>query len=334
MYDILCIGDSTHDTFVDIDEASILCDIKPNKCLICLSWADKIPANKVTQVPGVGNSANASIGASRLGLKTAIYTHIGDDITGKNIIDVFKKEKVKDRFIKIEKGKQSNYSVVLNYGAERTIIVMHEKWKYNLPKNISTKWIYCTSLGPNHRKLHKQLRDFVEKKNIKLVFQPGTHQLRDEKYELYKMICSSYILILNKEEAVFVLGKKNISPKVSKSVMKKRVKSLLSELYELGPSIVVITDGRDGAYAYDGETYYYVKSYPPKAKERTGAGDSFSIAFVSALIKGKSIEQALLWGNANSTSVVQYIGAREGLLTENQIYRMIRKYKNIKPVKI
>ena len=34
---------------------------------------------------------------------------------------------------------------------------------------------------------------------------------------------------------------------------------------------------------------------------------------------GKSIPDALAWGSINSMSVVQYVGAQEGLLTQEKI---------------
>ncbi len=336
MFDLFCIGDSTNDTFVQIDEASLLCDVKPHQCLLCLSWADKIPSKKVTHIPGVGNSANACVGASRLGLKTAIYTHIGDDIIGQSILQVFKNEGIDTSFVKVEKGRQSNYSVVLNYKSERSIIVRHEEWKYNLPKDFKAKWIYYSSVGPKHKKLNSQVLKKVQKDNIKLVFQPGTFQLRENHKSIHKILKYTHILLLNKEEAARVLKEEDNAPgkQASQQTIQKWVKYLCYKLSCCGPKYVVVTDGPDGAYAYDGKDIFFVEIFPIKAKERTGAGDSFSIGFVSALIKGKSIEQALLWANANASSVVQYIGAQKGLLNENQIVKMIKKFKSIYPRKI
>ena len=52
---------------------------------------------------------------------------------------------------------------------------------------------------------------------------------------------------------------------------------------ELGPKIVVITDGQKGAYAYDGENMWQMPMYPDPAPpvDRTGAGDAFSSTFVA-----------------------------------------------------
>ena len=43
MFDLITIGDSTIDTIVIIDEAKVTCDLKKEHCMLCLSYADKIP---------------------------------------------------------------------------------------------------------------------------------------------------------------------------------------------------------------------------------------------------------------------------------------------------
>ncbi len=61
--------------------------------------------------------------------------------------------------------------------------------------------------------------------------------------------------------------------------------------------------------------------YPDPAPpvDRTGAGDAFSSTFISALILGKDISEALMWAPINSMSVVQGVGAQEGLLTREKL---------------
>ena len=112
------------------------------------------------------------------------------------------------------------------------------------------------------------------------------------------------------------------------------MKILFKGLHKLGPKIVAITDGPDGAYASDGKNQYYMPIYPDPAPpfERTGAGDSFATGFMSALIYGKSVEEALLWAPINAMSVVQYTGAQEGLLTKKELLSLLSKApKNYKP---
>ena len=88
----------------------------------------------------------------------------------------------------------------------------------------------------------------------------------------------------------------------------------------------MITDGPDGAYASDGDNRFKMPNYPDPAPpfERTGAGDSFASCFVAALAKGATLEAALLWAPINSMSVVQHVGAQEGLLSAKEIDYYLR----------
>ena len=94
----------------------------------------------------------------------------------------------------------------------------------------------------------------------------------------------------------------------------------------LGPTIPVITDGPNGAYALEGDTAWYMPMYPdPKEPvSRTGAGDAFSSTFTSAIILGLDVPTALAWGPINSMSVVQYTGAQVGLLTREKLLEYLK----------
>ena len=92
-------------------------------------------------------------------------------------------------------------------------------------------------------------------------------------------------------------------------------RKLLALLHELAPKIVVITDGKKGAFVYDGETFYHGKPTPGlNILETTGAGDAFAATFTSAIIKGITTETALNYAMTNAESVLQYKGAKEKLL--------------------
>ena len=103
-YDFVAIGDTVTDAFIRLKEAEVHCRLDHEVCEICMRFGDKIPYESVTVIPGVGNSANAAVSASRLGLKTAFVSNVGEDHFGQEIIETLGKEGVDTQFININKG--------------------------------------------------------------------------------------------------------------------------------------------------------------------------------------------------------------------------------------
>mgnify|MGYP003450418321 FL=1 len=317
---LLAIGDIVTDAFIELEDARVSCDINDDNCTISMRFGDKIPYKDVTIVKAVGNSPNASVSSSRLGIETALISHVGNDENGKECIEKLKEENVKTDLVQTQDGFKTNYHYVLSFDAERTILIKHANFNYDLEKIMegseSPEWIYLSSLAENSEDYQHDIAKYVRENNIKLSFQPGTFQIALGYEKLKDVFEVSHVFFCNKEEAQKIL--KNDE---------KDVKKLLAGIHSLGPKIVAITDGPDGAYTYDGQDMLYIPMYPDPAPpvERTGAGDAFSSTFTSALILGMSVEQALMWGPINSMSVVQYVGAQKGLLTRKKLEEWLAK---------
>lgn len=312
-YDIISIGDASLDTFTRIDNASLLCSLNKEQCWFCLNYAEKIPIAELKFTLG-GNACNNAVGSSRMGMKAAFYSIIGDDDSGRRILEQIKKEKVSPEYVVVQKGKPTNYSVVLTFKTERTILVYHYPRNYSLPKLAPSAWLYLTSMGKGFEKIHRSLLSQLKFNGTKLAFNPGTHQLLAGKKALESVLKACSVLILNKEESLMILGQPSITP----------MKEIMKHLHALGPDIVVVTDGSNGAYGFDGHRCYFMKVMPSKVVQRTGAGDSFSTGVVAALFHNRSLPEALQWGAANAASVIEHIGPQTGLLTKEKLIKRIK----------
>jgi sugar/nucleoside kinase (ribokinase family) len=317
-HDIVCIGDAGLDAYVGIHDASLLCNVNKTDCWFCLSFAEKIPIEELYFTLG-GNGCNVAVGFSRLGLKSAFYTTIGTDDTGKKILHTLQHEGVSTEYITCKKNSRSNYAVALLYKSERTILSYHVPRVYTLPKFLPTQWIYLTSLGEGFEKIYSKLCFQLKQNPARLAFNPGTRQLRAGRKVLDPLFKKTAVLFLNKEEGCMVLKKESSCP----------IEHIAKELHALGPDMVVITDSSRGAYGFDGKKGYIQKVFPAKVKERTGAGDSFATGVVAGLFYGKSLQEALVWGSANSASVIEHIGPQAGLLTKQKILTRIKKSRNL-----
>lgn len=314
--DLLAIGDITTDAFIRLKQADVIDSVDHASKELCVTFGDKVPYEFVKVVRSVGNSPNAAVSAARLGLRVGLVADIGGDQNGKECLESLVENKVATNHVTTHKDMETNYHYVLWYDVERTILVKHQSYPYKFPEiKHAPKWIYLSSLGGNSLEYHTEILSYLSKHpEVKLAFQPGTYQMKFGTQELKGIYERTEIFFCNVEEAKRILKSEE-----------KDVKNLLKRIAELGPKIVVITDGMHGAYAYDGAENWFVPVYPQEAYERTGAGDAFSSTVTAGLIMGKTLAEALLWGPVNSASVVEYIGAQEGLLSHEKLTERLGK---------
>ena len=319
-YDFVAIGDLVIDAFIQlsVDEADVSIDLDTGKKTLHMPFGGKLPYEDVTVVNAVGNSPNAAVSAHRLGLKSALVSSVGHDRFGSDCLDALRTEGIHTDYVKVHEGKKTNYHYVLRYGPERTILIKHEKFPYVLPDfETPPRFIYFSSIGehglPFHFEIAKYVKDHPE---TKLVFQPGSFQIKLGAEKLKEVYEVTEIFFCNKEEAQEILKTKE-----------QDMPTLIRQFKKLGPKMPVITDGPNGAYVVDNDDQaWHMPMYPDPAPpvDRTGAGDSFSSTFTAAIALGLSPAEALSWGPINSMSVVQAIGAQKGLLTREQLLEYLK----------
>jgi sugar/nucleoside kinase (ribokinase family) len=318
--ELLSIGDASLDVFLVPSEHESLCLVDNKKCLICFSYGDKIPVKTIEYSVG-GNAANNAVGTSRLGIKTGIVATLGGDSTGNQIVEKLEKEGVNMDCVIQQPVVGSNFSTIINYSGERTIFTYHAPKSYEFPVDLPvTPWVYLTSMGESFQPFYNHFIDFVSKNpDIKIAFNPGTRQIRAGTEALKTVLERTHVIYVNRQEAELLTGTKDSHG---------NDKDLLRALSGLGPKISIITDGAHGSFVYDGVKFFKAGVLPVDAYERTGAGDAFGSGCISALIKGKSFEEALLWGTVNSASVIGYIGSQKGLLKEHEMPLWLERAKS------
>jgi len=318
LIDFFAIGDIVTEPFIRLKDAEVHCKIDNEACEICMRWGDKIPYESATICAAVGNASNAAVAAARLGLNSALRAYVGDDRFGPECLEVLKNEKVSTDYMVTEPGKITNYHYVLWYADNRTILVKHEEFTYTVPELAAApKWIYLSSLAANSLPYHQAMIEWLKKyPESKLAFQPGTFQMQLGVEALKPIYERSDLFICNKEEAERILHMDVGSD----------IKELLKNIKALGPKIAVITDDKRGCYAIDeAGKMIHVPRYPdPRPPfEITGAGDALASGTAAALALGKSLEDALRWGSADASAVLQEIGAQKGLLTREELEKHI-----------
>jgi sugar/nucleoside kinase (ribokinase family) len=287
----------------------------------------KYKIDKVFEAPG-GCAANVAQGLSRLGIRTGIFTKIGEDATGKWILDELEKEGIEIDLVQIDKNCQTDFSsIIVDIKTKDHIVFWNRDSNERLeifPDKISgAEWIFVSALNGDWRNHLDVIMEIAQRRGIKIAFNPGQKNIHDGVKKIFQAIKKCQILILNKDEAIEIISQVEHSGRVDLN----NEKFLLEEFSKLGCEAIVITDGSRGAWAYAGKSFYFCPGIKIDAVDTLGAGDAFTGAFLAAYLHGKDIQECLQWGAANGSNVAKFYGAKEGLL---KIKEIDKKIENIK----
>ncbi len=316
VYDVICVGGANIDVFITTKSKDVEIEKIHAHEDVCLPIGAKILIDTLTTDTG-GAGVNTATAFARLGLKTAVISKLGQDMNADLVLNKLKKEKID--FLGTKAAGHTGYSVILS-GLHNNRTILTYKGNNNLltTRDISwnklkTKWFYFGTLLGQSWKTQCTIAQYAKKNGINLLFNPSLYLAEKGMKFLKPILNACTILVLNKEEAQAMTGKRDYTKKI------------LEKLQEHVP-VVVITDGPRGALAYNGIEHFSILPKDVPITDTTGAGDSFASAFLAALIDGQDIPTALKWGAAEANSVIQYFGATNILLNRKQI---IQQSKNV-----
>ncbi|MFO8016260.1 MAG: carbohydrate kinase family protein [Candidatus Woesearchaeota archaeon] len=319
-YDVITIGSGTIDVFVKTTGDDLI-DIKTassEEKFTCYPLGAKILIKDLQFMTG-GGGTNTAVSFSRLGMKTAYLSNLGSDENGRKVISELKKEKVS--FIGTTGKQKTNYSVILDsIGHDRTILAYRDASEYldfnKIKKSsLKSKWFYLSSMTGKSFETSKKLMAYARKNGIKVAYNPSLYQVKEGRKKLKPLLSNTDVLVFNREEAATLLGMKK----------EDSVETMLDEVRNLGPKIVVITEGSRMINCSDGICVYSLKPRNMKIMETTGAGDAFASGFIAGLARNKGIEDAMRIGLANAQSVIRHYGAKNRLLKWNEAVKEMEK---------
>ncbi len=326
---VLCLGSAGKDIFFPTTEGQVVetpDDLMSQKKFI-FELGAKYKIQERYEALG-GSAANVAVGLVKLGISVACASVIGDDLISIWIREELRKNKVDLSLIKVqEKAKSDLSAIIVDYrSADRTIFSnrgLNGKLELEAENFREVEWIF---LGDISGKWEDQLEDIIQlakEENKKIAFNPRGVHIQEDPVEIIKAVSLCEILFVNKDEAMAIISQvdKNISAQNL-----NQEEFLLKKFQELEVEVVVITDGKRGAWAMNKNGIVSANGLGVSAVDSTGAGDSFASGFLAAYIKSKDISECLQWGIANSSNEVQFYGSIDGLLGEEE---MEKKSKDV-----
>lgn len=316
-YSIHCIGHVTLDTFLELDEADITCDLSNRECKVSFGFGAKVPVKNVRYGVG-GGAANVAVGLKKLGVNTYLHSSIGGDPKGVDIRNDLKTNQVNLDFLSVDDF-PTDQSAILSYFKERTVFTYSQSRKISFSPDFA-EYIFLSSIGGEVKELYSKIIKIKKKTPSPILFlNPGSRELKNSREHILDILQYTDYLICNVEEACMI-----VDPSLTRSQVE--ISDLINILIEKGADNVVLTDGINGSYAHINNQFLAVPVHKVEVAEKTGAGDAFASGFISGVIDGASALDCMRRGAVNSASVITKPGAQNGLLDMKELQSKVRSW--------
>lgn len=318
MLDVITIGTATRDAFVRSQEFKI----KSSPMFLageslCLPAGAKIDVDDIVFATG-GGATNAAVTFARQGFHTACLCRIGNDVSGREVLANLKSEGVSTGLVVEDHNLKTAYAIlILAPNGERTILVYRgasEKFEKNNInfRTLQAKWFYVSGSVP--LEVLNIILNRAGEIGAKTAINPAKSQIRLGLKGLADILEKINVLILNREEGAYLTG-----------IDYKKEEKIFKTLDEHVEGLVVLTDGPKGVLVSNGRSIFEAGIFKNETVvDRTGAGDAFGSGFVAGLMARDDIQYAIKLASANAASVVEKIGAKEGIVTKDQFENNVR----------
>ena len=331
---VTCVGSASKDIFFPTAEGVIFNTPEDltSQVKVAFELGGKFRVDD--RYEGVGGvAANVAVGLARLGIESHCYSHLGADDIGRGIKKLLEQEGVGTDLLELDQHVQSDLSAIVVITQTGDRIIFHnrdanEKLQIEPEKLTHTDWLYISSLNGDWRKNLAKLRKAAQERGLRMACKAGQHNIKDDPALIWDWLSEVHALFLNKDEAIEILLANQVETQSEKLQDERH---LLELLRQQGPEVVVITDGKRGAWAADYKSIWHAESFEPNGLvDTTGGGDAFGSGFFAAYLKGFPLETCIQYGICNAGNVVGYYGATPGLLDEQRMLQFIDKVKRTK----
>jgi len=97
----------------------------------------------------------------------------------------------------------------------------------------------------------------------------------------------------------------------------------IRRVQQQGVRNILVTLGEEGALLAMGDQTTHVPAFQVPVVDTVAAGDAFAAAFCVALAEGKSLLEAVRWGNAAGALTVTRSGAQPSLPSRFEVMRLL-----------
>lgn len=274
------------------------------------------------EMMGGGSAANFAVACARLGLKTGFVGKLGKDAFGERLIQEFKRDNVETEGIVFSDEVSTGmcFAAVDKRGSR---ILYAFSGAANDLEAIDLDEEYLKSFQVIHLASLKNLTplikaaELVQGTNTRVCLNPGS-LIVDQGLKA----CEKLLNLTN----VFIGSQGEVKQLFQINNLLEGIEMLLNYV-----EIAAVTKGEKGSLIATKDFKIEIPAERVKVVDTTGAGDAFSAGFIYGLLRynfdHSKLELCGKIGNKAAASKIQEVGARGGLLTEEEMTEILRKIK-------
>ena len=266
-----------------------------------------------------GAEANFAIGMSRLGFKAGFITRVSNDEFGRYILNSLRSEGLDVSRVKIDPETRNGiYFIQRNYPIPgRSSVIYYRKGSAASKMSVNdvdpdyikqAKLFHLTGVTPalskSCREACLKALEIASQSDIQISIDTNIRlslwSREEAKETLIPMLRKANIVLIEPQDAEILFGK-------------TEPKEVADEILSMGAETVAVKLGVEGAVAYTRSEEARKPAYKVPVVDVIGAGDAFAAGFISSLMLGKPLENALEIGNAAGALVVTVRGDFENM---------------------
>jgi ribokinase len=338
----LTVGGAMVDSIAIIKSSSIERMVMRNAeaSYLLLEEGRKTEAEEISTHPG-GGAVNAAVSMARLGLDVSCMAKLGMDQRADVILAKLEGEGVSTRWITRDGRKPTGAAVLISshernaavftFRGANTLLAMEDIKREALAVDL----VYISGLSNQAADCFPGLVRAAKEAGCRIAANPGIRQLTARGRAFLDTVGLLDTLLINRAEADALVpalsavageGGPGLPFGIDEDVPDLVRRGLSSGgfgislprffacLHEAGCKMVVITDGRSGAFVGSAGRIAHCTAVPVDVVGTAGAGDAFASTFVALTGMGWPLDRALKAATINSASVVRHADTQSGLL--------------------
>lgn len=274
MPDLIVVGDVDTDIFMKVSHIP--------------TWDEGVLAEEVLERPG-GKGGNTAAALSYLGNQTGILASVGNDKYGNIARQGLDRYSVDMSHLVVVPDGQTYYCIaLLDPTGEKALVVVRTPLTFLDAEQLTLCTDYLTSakhvhfIGTDPDRIFKGV-EIVNQAELPLSIDLDAAYGDLDTFE--KLISLATLIFINEQ------GIKRLFPFLSEN-------DAIKEIQRMGPDIVVLTKGSKGSVGFDGKNFTNFPAFKVDVVDTTGAGDTFSAAFVHGYVRGWSMRKNLEFASA------------------------------------